>query len=121
MVTHVIYPKKAFINALTNAQQAVATFTENHDFTIGELVSFRVTPNFGTFQINNKVGKILSVTSDTITVDIDSTDWDSFDYSLLDTAGTTPPVCVPCCSGKIPDTKPTQINQQAAFDNRRSS
>lgn len=120
MVTNVIYPQKAFINAITNANQAVVTFTADHDFTLGEIVSFRVTPSFGMNQINFKRGTVLSLTSDTITVDIDSSTWDAFDYSALDTAGTTPPVCVPCCSTKIPGSNPPNININDAFDNRRS-
>lgn len=120
-MAHAIYPKLVYINAITNAQQAVATFTEDHDFTLGEIVSFRVTPAFGMFQINNKRGRVLALTSDTITVDIDTTNWDAFDYSALDTDGTTPPVCVPSSSWIVPNTNnPVQINQAAAFDNRRT-
>ena len=119
MVTNQIYPQKAFINALTNAQQAVATFTADHDFTVGEVVSFRVTRDFGMFQINNERGLVTAITNDTITVDIDSTFWDIFDYSVLDTAGTTPPTCVPCCSKVVPGSSPPRINILDAFDNRR--
>ena len=120
MVTNVIYPQKALINALTNAQQAVATFTADHDFTVGEVVSFRVRPPFGMFKINNKKGIVLATTSDTITVDIDSSDWDPFDYSVLDDPGTTPPVVVPCCSVRVPGSQPPEVNILDAFDNRRA-
>lgn len=119
MPTNQIFPQKAFINALTNAQQAVATFTADHDYVLGEVVSFRVTRDFGTFQINQKNGIVLATTSDTITVDIDSSDWDVFDFSALDTAGTTPPHCVPCCSVRIPGSEPPQVAINDAFDNRR--
>lgn len=119
MATNKIYPQKAFINAITNAQNAVATFTDDHDFIVGEIVSFRVTPKFGMFQINNRTGIVTSLTSDTITVDIDSSDWDAFDYSLLDTSGTTPPVCVPCCSSKVPGSNPPKVVIDDAFDNRK--
>lgn len=120
MVTNVIFPQKAFINALTNAQQAVATFTVDHDFTLGEIVSFRVTRSFGMFQINRRRGTVVALTSDTITVTIDSSDWDAFDFSALDDPGTTPPMCVPCCSTRIPGSEPPQIAINDAFDNRRS-
>lgn len=120
MVTNVFYPQRALINAITNAKEAVATFTENHDFTVGEIVSFRVGKAFGMQQIDGKRGKVLSITSDTITVDIDSSTWDAFDYSNLDTAGTTPPHCVPSSSKKVPGSNPPRVNIQDAFDNRRS-
>jgi len=121
MTTNKPYPQLAYINAITNAQQAVVTFTDDHDFTLGEFVSFRVSPSFGMFQINQQKGRVLATSDTTITVDIDTTTWDAFDYSLLDSAGTTPPICVPVGSGIIPSTNPIQINQVDAFDMRRST
>ncbi len=119
MATNRFYPQRALINALTNATQAVTTFTADHDFTLGEVVSFRVTSDFGMFQINQKKGIVLALTSDTITVDIDSSSWDPFDFSLIDTVGTTPPQCVPCCSVRVPGSNPPQVNINDTFDNRR--
>lgn len=119
MATNRFYPQRALINAITNDTRAVATFTADHDFTIGEVVSFRVTRNFGMFQIHNKKGTVIAITADTITVDIDSSSWDAFDFSLIDTAGTTPPNCVPCCSVKVPGSEPPRVNLQDTFDNRR--
>ncbi len=119
MPTNRFYPQRSLINAITNANQAVATCTTDHDFTVGQVVSFRVTRNFGMFQINNVNGTVLSTTSDTITVDIDSSSWDPFDFSLIDTAGTTPPNCVPCCSVRVPGVEPPMVNIDDTFDNRR--
>ena len=119
MATNDFYPQKAFINAITNAQQAVVTFTANHDFTTGQIISFRVTPDFGMHQINFKRGTVLETTSDTVTVNIDTLDWDAFDYSALNGAGTTPPVAVPCCSTVVPASNPPEVNMLDAFDNRR--
>lgn len=120
MSTNVIYPQLAFINSITNATKAVVTFTEDHDFTIGEVVGFRVLKSFGMNEINNLRGKVLSVTSDTITVDIDTSSWTAFSYSLIDTEGTTPPHCVPSSSKLVPGSNPPQVNILDAFDNRRS-
>ena len=114
------FPRFSYVNDITNATQAVATFTEDHDFQVGEIVSFRVTKPFGMFQIDKKKGKVLAVTNDTITVDIDSSTWDAFDYSLINTEGTTPPVCIPCCSGVIPGSIPRTVILEDAFDNRRT-
>lgn len=115
------YPKKAFINDVTNAQLAVVTFTEDHDFTIGENVSFRVTKDFGMYQLNNLRGKVIAKTDDTITVNIDTSTWDAFDYSLIDTAGTTPPICVPSSSGVIENIDTPMYNIEDAFDRRNIS
>ncbi len=119
MPTNRIYPQFSLINAITNAQQALVTFTADHDFTLGQVVSFRVIPRFGMFQINNLKGTVLATTSDTITVDIDTSDWDAFDYSVLNAAGTTPPVAVPCRSVRVPGSEPPEVNILDAFDNRR--
>ena len=119
MATNRFFPRLSYINAITNAQEAVATFTEDHDFLVGEIVSFNVTPDFGMHQINQKKGKVIAITSDTITTDIDSTTWDIFDYSALDQPRTTPPTCVPCCSGVIPGQFVPTVIIDDAFDNRR--
>ncbi len=119
MSSNRFFPRKAFINDITNAQQSVVTFTENHDFLISEIVSFRVTKDFGMFEINNKSGKILDKTDNSITVNIDSTTWTTFDYSSLDMPGTTPPVCVPSASGVVKSEIP-QTNLDDSFDNRRT-
>lgn len=112
------YPRYAFIEAITNATQAVATFTEDHDFTPGEMVSFRVGRDFGMDEINNKRGKVLYTTSDTITVDIDTSTWTPFTLSNLDEPGTSPPVCVPSSSSVIPFQENPSVNIEDAFDNR---
>ncbi len=120
MATYEHYPQKAYINAITNAQHAVVTFTEDHDFTVGEILSFRVGRAFGTFQMNNQRGIVLTTTNDTVTVTIDSSDWDVFDYSVLNDPGTSPPVALPCWSGIVPGSQPSRVNLLDAFDNRRA-
>jgi len=112
------YPKIAYINAITNALNAVATFTADHDFTIGEIVSFRVTKSFGMREINNYRTKVLSKTNDTITVDLDTSTWTPFTYANINTAGTTPPICVPSCSGVIDNITIPSYNLEDAFDKR---
>ena len=120
MSTNVIYPAFSYINDISNAVQAIVTFTADHDFIVGEILGFRVTPPFGMFEINNRHGKVLSITSDTVTVDIDTTFYTAFDYSALNSRGTTPPVCVPAGSGVIPDQTIPQTSIDDAFDNRRA-
>lgn len=119
MVSNRFYPKKAYINAISNAQYAVVGFTEDHDYLVGEIVSFRCEKQFGMSEINNEKAKILSTTSDTITVDIDTTTWTPFDYSLINTSGTSPPLCVPVGSGSIDNDGVQEVIFEDAFDNRR--
>lgn len=110
------YPSWKYITDISNAQYATVTMDENHDFTDGEIVGFRVTKPFGMVEINEKHGRVLSHTSDTITVDIDTMDFTPFIYPV--SGSVTPPVCVPSSSGKIPASYPATMNLEDAFDNR---
>ena len=120
MAANRFYPRFAYVNDISNAQEAVIGFTDDHDFIVGENVSLRVRKEFGMFQINNKNGKVLSATDTTITVDIDTTTWDPFDYSALNTEGSSPPVCVPTSSGVINSNGVRTVVIDDAFDNRRT-
>lgn len=112
------YPRFAYISAISKAKNSVVTFTEDHDFTEGELIAFRVGAPFGMFQINQKVGRILTTTSDTVTTNIDTSDWGTFSLTNLNEPNTTPPVCVPSASGVVPSTYFQKTNLKDAFDNR---
>lgn len=109
------YPRFSYISGITNAVNAVITFTDDHDFTEGEIVSFRVSRPYGMSEINNRQGKVQSFTSDTITVDIDTSTWTPYTYPV--SGNNTPPVCVPSASGVVPGYTP-KMNLEDSFDNR---
>ena len=116
------YPRFAYIEEITNALNALVTFTVPHDFTVGEIVSFRVGPLFGMSEINNKRAKVLAINTDdlnNITVDIDTSTWTPFSLANLDDPGTSPPICIPCASGVITQLYTPTVNIEDAFDNRR--
>jgi hypothetical protein len=118
-VANNFYPSLAFISAITNAQNATVTFTEDHEFTPGEIVSFRVCKQFGMYEINNMQARILTITPTTITVPVDTTTWNAFSLANLNQPGTSPPCCVPSASGVIPDEARTpRVTLFDAFDNR---
>ncbi len=110
------YPQYQFISGITNAQQAVVTFTTAHMFTPGEIVGMRVTKPYGMFEINLQDALVLSITSQTITIDVDTTNYTPFIYPV--SGLNTPPVCVPSASGVIPGSIPATVNLLDAFDNR---
>lgn len=120
MSGHIYYPVLVFIYSITNEVQALVTFMTVHDFTPGEIVSFRVGKQFGMFEINNKRGKVLIKTDTTIIVDIDTSTWNIFSLSNLNQPGTSPPCCVPSSSGVVPFEENPIVNIQDAFDNRRN-
>jgi hypothetical protein len=109
-----------YVSGITSAQNAVVTFTADSYFTDGEYVSFRVTKDFGMYEINQQRGKVLSHTSNTITVDIDTLSYTPFSYAQINGLGTTPPTCVPAGSSIIPASDPATVNLQDSNDNRRT-
>ena len=117
-VGYALVPRRKFIIAITNAQYAVATFSEDHNFTDGEIVSFRVTPPFGMVEINNLQSEFMSHTNNTITVNIDSTFWTPFIYPVA--GKVSPPTCVPVGSGIIPRSVPPTVSLRDCFDNVRT-
>lgn len=119
MANNNFYPSLAYISAITNAQYATVTFTADHEFTPGQLVSFRVGSQFGMSEINQVQAKVLFTTSDTITVPVDTSTWNAFSLANLNQPGTSPPCCVPSASGVIPfeDVTP-RVTLFDAFDNR---
>jgi hypothetical protein len=111
-------PRFRFITGITNAQYAVVTFSADHNFTNGEIVSFRVTPPFGMVEINNLQSEVLSHTNNSITVNIDSTYWTPYIYPVAGLV--SPPTCVPVGSGVTPGSVPPTVNLEDCFDNVRT-
>lgn len=111
------YPRMREISDITRAQYAEVTTEEDHDFVDNEIVSFRVSRAYGMVEMNNLQSKVRSHTDDTITVDIDSSNFTAFSIPG-DLAGTTPPCVVPSSSGvDLSAYSPTMILEDA-FDNR---
>jgi len=119
VANNVFYPRYSQISDITNDVQATITFTEEHDFTPGEVVSFRVGPQFGMNEINTKKSRVLIVTEDSITVNINSQFWTPFTLANLNEPGTSPPICVPSTSSVIPFQENPSVNIEDSFDNRR--
>lgn len=114
------YPRWRYITKITQAVNAVVTFSVAHDFVIGEIISFRVSSSFGMDQMNNLQGRVLSVTASTVTVDIDSTGFTAFAFptSAQALAGVSPAVAVPSASGPVPGAVNPHTTLEDAFDNR---
>lgn len=126
-----MYPRRKFIANITKAAQAVVYFTSSNDFTPGEIVSFRVSSDFGMQEINNKQARVLSVTNSatvsSITIDLNTTGYTTFAFptSAQAAIGVSPAICVPSSSGVIPFAGSATVPQQPpgtnlldAFDNR---
>lgn len=126
-----MYPRWNFIAYITQATQAVVYFTATNDYTPGEIVSFRVSSDYGMEEINNVQARVLSVTNSStvssITIDLDTSGFTAFSFptSANALAGVTPAVAVPSSSGVVPFNGSATIAQQPpgtnlldSFDNR---
>jgi hypothetical protein len=116
VTTYRCVPRLKYISDISQSQQAVVELTDDHDFSDGEIVSFRVSQANGMRQLNNKEARVLSHTDTTITVDIDTSDFDAF---IDDLEVQNPPIVVPSASGIIPNSNPPTVNLEDAFDNIR--
>ncbi len=109
-------PQFSLISGITLGNQTVVTFTAPCDFTVGEVVSFRVSPPSGTFELNNQHTTVTAVTSNTITVPIVSTNYTPF-INISENHLVYPAMVVPAGSGIVPGASPPQTNLQDVFDN----
>lgn len=106
-------PNLQYITNITQANPAVVTFLNDTNFTVAEWISFRVPPPNGMIQLNNQKAQIISLTPNTATIDIDTTNFYPF-ISAEDPQ--VPCVAVPAGSGIIQGT--TTVTLEDAFDNR---
>jgi hypothetical protein len=105
-------PNLQYISNITQAQQAVVTFTTDTNFTLGEWISFRIPPPNGMIQLNNQKALIVAITPNTATIAIDTLQFSPF-ISFSDPQ--IPCVAVPAGSGIPPNTG--TVTLEDAFDN----
>lgn len=78
-------PRARRISSITQAQQAQITFMVDHDYVVGQTVRVVIPSNrYGMTQINDRIGTITAVNTNggnnSITVDIDSTNFTAFTF-----------------------------------------
>jgi len=106
-------PNLQYITNITQSFPAIVTFSDDHNFTIGEWISFRIPPPNGMIQLNNQKALIISITPTTVTIAVDSLQFYPFIY-VQDPQ--VPCVAVPAGSGIPPGT--ATVTLEDAFDNR---
>lgn len=104
------------ILSITQAYPAVITTDVDHGYKAGMLVTFLVPVAFGMQQLNGLHVQVISLTSDTLTVDLDTRTFTPFAYpSPLPSAYTKPSV-IPFSSGPYLPPQPLQYGNQDSFD-----
>jgi hypothetical protein len=109
------YPSYSIISAIALGVNTVITFTLPHEFTIGEVISLRVSRQYGTVELNNRQFTVQAITTDTVTLNVDSRNYNAFIASPTDPE--TLAMAVPSSSGVIPNARPPQTSLIDAFDN----
>lgn len=94
------YPSRRRITKITKASSAVITLSVTHGYTVGQAVRITVPAAFGMVEMNNLVGNITAINTNTssgntITVDIDSTSFTTFAFPLTAAGPFTPAEVVP--------------------------
>lgn len=93
------YPRHRYIVNITQAAQAVVTLSVPSGYQVGQAVRFTTNAAFGMVEINNLVGTIVAVddtlATQTITVDIDTTNFTAFQFPLNAAYAFSPAIVVP--------------------------
>ena len=94
-------PAMRLITNITNERKCVITTSFNHDYVTGLIVRLYVPRNYGMFQINHHTGVITVLSDDTFSMDLDTTNYDSFLAPVAPPHYRTTALCVPV--GNIDD------------------
>lgn len=93
------YPRRRFITGVTAASSAVITLSVTHQFTVGQLVRIYVPSGWGMTQMDGQLATITAIntTTNTITVNIDSSAYTAFAFptSAIAATGINFPQVVP--------------------------
>jgi len=97
----VFQPAMRLINSITNANPCVVECTFDHDYVTGLILRLYIPKNYGMYQADKFVGEITVLSPTTFSMNLNTTNYDSF------SAPTSPPyyhetaMCVPV--GNIQD------------------
>lgn len=100
------YPQTRYITDISQASQAIVTFSVDHNYTVGQSVRFIVptvtAAAFGMTELDGLEGAIVAIdqadvngVTNTITVDIDTSGFTAFAFPLTTSPGFTPAQVVP--------------------------
>lgn len=104
------------IDSITNSFPMVVTTTVPHKYVAGLKVRFMIPSSFGMQELNQLEGQIISLTSDTLTINLNSTNFTVFSYpNSLPSAYTLPSV-IPTSSGPPLPPEPLPYGNQDSFE-----
>jgi len=93
----------------------VVTTVDDHDYVVGMMVRFLIPTQFGMVQLNEVRGQVIDLTSDTLTINLDSTNFTDFAYPSPLPGAYTPPSVIPNSSGPYLPPLPLPFGNQDSF------
>lgn len=104
------------ISSITQAYPAVLTTSADHEYPAGVNVTFLIPIQFGMTQLNGQNIQVLSVTANTLTLNVDTSNYTPFAYPSPLPDAYTPPSVIPNSSGKYLPPLPLPYGNQDSFE-----
>ncbi len=76
-------PYLCYLSAVSTGATTAITTTQTHAFVVGNQVQFVIPKQWGISQLNGRSGIVTGVTSNTLTVNIDSRGYDAFNSASV--------------------------------------
>ena len=104
------------IASITKSNPMVVTTVGNHNYVAGMNVTFLIPAMFGMQQLNGLNAQVLSLTNNTLTINLNSLGFTPFAYPGTLPASYTPPSVIPNASGPYLPPLPLPYGNQDSFE-----
>ena len=104
------------IASITQANPMVVTTVNNHGYVAGMDVTFLIPSQFGMTQLNGINAQVISITPNTLTINLNSTNFSVFSYTSPLPSAYTPPSVIPNASGPYLPPLPLPYGNQDSFE-----
>ncbi len=104
------------IASITNTFPMIITTINNHGYIAGIIIGFLIPSAFGMQQLNNITGQVTQLTSNTLTINIDASNFTPFAYPSPLPFTYTPPTIFPVSSGPYLSFQPLNYGNQDSFE-----
>jgi len=104
------------IQSISNSFPAIITTVFHHNYPAGLRVRFNIPSIFGMIQLNTLEVQVLAITNNTLTVNVDSSNFAPFAYPSPLPEAYTPPVVIPDASGAYLPPLPLLYGNQDSFE-----
>lgn len=104
------------IQAISNSAPCLVTTIQDHHYNAGIKVRFQIPTQFGMQELNGIEVQVISVTNNTLTINLDSTSFTVFAYPSPLPEAYTEPVVIPNSSGQPLPPLPLAYGNQDSFE-----